>query len=632
VHNIHQKIRRVGTFLIYKYYNLTGGLVNKYNGIHMGKTIIEKILGEHSGKNAKPGTIVDVAIDTRIARDFGGANVVKNITEHDLKIDNIHKTFFTFDCNPGGSDQKYASNQQLCRTFARKQGIKVFDIDTGIGTHTAIDEGLIGPGGTLVSTDSHANITGAIGAFGQGMGDQDIAYAFAKGKIWFKVPETVKITLKGTPSPAASAKDIVLAMLRKMGANGLLGFAAEIYGSYAENLSLDGRITISSMATEMGGIIAFFPPDKRIIDYCKSVSGKIMKPRHADEDANYIRTEVIDIDRLEPLVSRPGHPEDVTELKNVEGKKIDSAFIGSCTNGRLEDMKAAAVILKDRNVAPGVVLKIVPATDRIWRTCLDQGIIEIFKKAGALVGNAGCAGCASGQIGQNGPGEITVSTGNRNFAGKQGKGDVYLASPAVAAASAVAGMIAHPERLPEKPSLFKAEKTKNKKELKKSSPKPVSVVLTGRVWIIIKDNIDTDMIYHNQHLAVTDLKEMGQYTFGNLKGWEDFSRKAKPGDMIITGKNFGCGSSRQQAVDCFRSLGITLIIAESFGAIYERNAINSSFPIMTAPLHSLAINDGSMIEVNLETGIIKDLTRGKKYAGTPFSPIQMEIYKRSGLL
>jgi 3-isopropylmalate/(R)-2-methylmalate dehydratase large subunit len=598
----------------------------------MGKTIIEKILGEHSGKNATAATIVDVIIDTRIARDFGGANVVKNITEHGLEINDIRRTFFTFDCNPGGSDQKYASNQQICRTFARKHGIKVFDIDTGIGTHTAIDQGLIGPGGTLVSTDSHANITGAIGAFGQGMGDKDIAYAFAKGKVWFKVPETVKIILKGTPSRTAAPKDVVLAMLRKMGANGLLGYAAEIYGTYTESLSLDGRITISSMATEMGGIIAFFSPDKAIIDYCRSVSGKIMKPQYADKDAAYIRTEIIDIDGLEPLISRPGNPEDVTELVNVEGEKIDSVFIGSCTNGRLEDMKAAAAILKDRKVAPGIVLKIVPATDRIWKICLDQGIIEIFKKAGALVGNAGCAGCASGQIGQNGPGEVTVSTGNRNFAGKQGRGDVYLASSEIAASSAIAGMIAHPKRLPKKPSLFKGEKTKEKKKLKKSSPKPVSTIVTGKVWIIPKDNIDTDMIYHNQHLAVTDIKEMGQYTFGNLKRWENFSKKAKPGDIIITGKNFGCGSSRQQAVDCFRSLGIALIIAESFGAIYERNAINSGFPIMSAPLSSSAIKDGNMIEVNLENGVIKDLNTGFEYSGSAFSPVQMKIYKRGGLL
>ena len=163
----------------------------------MNMTIIEKIISRHSDKEfVKPGEIVDVIIDARAARDFGGANVVKNLKDSDLLIDDPRKTFFTFDCNPGGSSQKYAINQQLCREFARDNGIKVFDINEGIGTHLAIDEGLVCPGETLISTDSHANLVGAIGAFGQGMGDQDIAYAFAKGKVWFKVPPTIKIILR----------------------------------------------------------------------------------------------------------------------------------------------------------------------------------------------------------------------------------------------------------------------------------------------------------------------------------------------------------------------------------------------------------------------------------------------------
>ena len=190
----------------------------------MGKTLIEKIISDHAGKDVSPGDIVDITIDVRAARDFGGANVVKNIRENALPIDDPDKTIFTFDCNPGGSDQKYATNQQICRDFARNEGIGVYDIDAGIGTHLAMDQGLAVPGSTFVSTDSHANILGAIGAFGQGMGDVDIAQAFGFGKVWFKVPPTVKVVLKGTPAPEATAKDLVLAMLRAFGANGLLGF------------------------------------------------------------------------------------------------------------------------------------------------------------------------------------------------------------------------------------------------------------------------------------------------------------------------------------------------------------------------------------------------------------------------
>ncbi len=598
----------------------------------MGQTIIEKIVSTHSGRDANPGEIVDISIDVRAARDFGGANVVKNLKENALPVADPSKTLFTFDCNPGGSDQKYATNQQICRDFARQTDIDVYDIDQGIGTHLAIENGHAVPGDTLVSTDSHANILGAIGAFGQGMGDVDIAQAFAHGKVWFKVPPTVKIVLKGTPSASATAKDVILAMLKKLGANGLLGFAAEIYGEFADGLDLASRITISSMATEMGGIIAIFPPNQAVLDYCSQARGSRVEGVYADADADYHSTVEVDIEGLAAQTSRPGHPEDVVDVQSVAGTKIGSAFIGSCTNGRFEDLEAAAEVLRGRKVAPGVVLKIVPSTDRVWRQCLEAGLIDVFKEARALVSNAGCAGCAAGQVGQNGPGEVTVSTGNRNFAGKQGKGEVFLASPAVVAASAVAGVICLPEEIPEEPALFA---TGGSAEVEVSSPKVRESVerpefFKGRVWVVDQDNIDTDMIFHNRYLTITDIDEMGQYTFDNLKGWEDFPSKAEPGDIVVTGKNFGAGSSRQQAVDCFESLGVSLVIAESFGAIYERNAINKGFPIVAADLISGGLKDGEEIQVNLASQTIT-LPDGRKVVGA-FSEVQMDIYKRGGLL
>ncbi|MCJ7627491.1 MAG: aconitase family protein, partial [Longimicrobiales bacterium] len=579
-----------------------------------------------------PGDIVDVGIDVRAARDFGGANVVKNIQDNALGVADSSKTLFTFDCNPGGSDQKYATNQQICREFAREQDIDVYDIDAGIGTHLAIDNGHAVPGSTFVSTDSHANILGAIGAFGQGMGDVDIAQAFAFGKVWFKVPPTVKIILKGTPSGAASAKDITLALVKQLGANGLLGFSAEIYGEVADGLDLASRITISSMATEMGGIIALFPPNREVLEFCTNASGAPVEGVFADDDAVYHSTIEVDIDGLVPQVSRPGHPEDVVDAASVAGTKIGSAFIGSCTNGRFEDMQAAAAVLEGRKVAPGVVLKIVPSTDKVWRRCLEAGLIDIFKEAGALVSNAGCAGCAAGQVGQNGPGEVTASTGNRNFAGKQGKGEVYLASPAVVAASAVAGVICLPGEIPERPVLFssgvKGTSAMAPKREDMSSEKPET--FRGRVWVVARDNIDTDMIFHNRYLTITDIAEMGQYAFDNLEGWEDFARKAAPGDIVVTGKNFGAGSSRQQAVDCFESLGVSMVIAESFGAIYERNAINKGFPIVTADLVSEGLENGQVIEVDLNSQTVT-LPSGKALSGY-FSEVQMDIYRRGGLL
>jgi aconitase A len=466
------------------------------------------------------------------------------------------------------------------------------------------------------------------------MGDRDIAAAWARGAIWFKVPESVKITLHGNRSSRLSAKDIALNLLKEFGADDLLGYSIELYGEEVERLTLDERMTISSMATEMGAIALLFPPTEAVIHYCKSRSYAHFVPVYADLDAIYQREYGINLEQFEPAVSLPGHPDNVAFVKDNKGIKIDSVFIGSCTNGRIEDMREAARILKDRKVAPGVVLKIVPSTDEVWNTCLKEGIIEIFKTAGALVGNAGCAGCASGQIGQNGPGEKTISTGNRNFEGKQGKGEVYLASVSTAAASALAGHITTADDIPDQPSLFAVAPGDTKASISAPAENHFKkTVLEGKVWLIHIDHIDTDMIYHNQHLAVTDLKEMGKYTFGNLKGWEDYPGKSEPGDIIITGKNFGSGSSRQQAVDCFCSIQNQAVLAESFGALYERNAINAGFPVLTySDLSKLELKDRDTVVIDLEKGTITNKRNNNTAEISRFSDIQMKIYQKGDLL
>ena len=596
--------------------------------------LIEKILANHSNKTiVKPGEIIDVEIDARIARDFGGANVVKNLIENGLTIENESKTCFTFDCNPGGSDQKYAANQHFCRQYARENNLIVYDVNSGIGTHLAIEKGIIRPGGTFVSTDSHANIMGAIGAFGQGMGDQDIAAVWASGKSWFKVPESIKLTLNGKLPENISAKDIVLNLLDNFGTQELLGFSVEMYGSVIDQLSLDDRITIASMGTELGAIILLIPPSPEVVQDLKNISGKEIEPVYADKNAIYTKELELDVSKFKSMVALPGHPHDDADIIDVKGKKIDSAFIGSCTNGRMSDLRITANILKNNKVAPGVVLKIVPSTDEVWQQSLHEGLIKIFKDAGALVSNAGCAGCAAGQVGQNGPEEITISTGNRNFAGKQGKGEVFLASPAVVAASAIAGYITTPNDIPAEPAQFSAKGLNlgNKKNSEKIENLPIE--FKGKVKLIPLDDIDTDLIFHNRYLTITDIKEMGQYTFDNLKGYENFANEAQVGDIVITGKNFGAGSSRQQAVDCFKSLGIPMILAESFGAIYERNAINAALPILTYntdDLSKLNLINGDDITINLETG--KITKSGQSVQINEFSSVQMEIYKRGGLL
>ena len=602
----------------------------------MGMTITEKIIAAHSRyATVRPGDIVDITIDARAARDFGGANVVKNLNDFGLKVDDPEKTLFTFDCNPTGSDQKYAVNQHICRQYARNNGIKVYDINAGIGTHLLMEEGYVWPGSTAVSTDSHANILGAVGAFGQGMGDMDIAAAWNSGRVWFKVPGSVRLTLDGSLPVGVTAKDVILNLLRIYGANTLLGYSIELYGDAVERMSLDERITIASMATEMGAIIILFPPTQEIIDYCRARARSPFEPVYADSDAVYEISDVIDAASFVPMVSRPGEPHDTVGVRDLAVTRIDSAFIGSCTNGRIEDMRVTAEILRGRKIAPGVVLKIVPATDAIWKQCLDEGLMEVFKDAGALVSNAGCAGCAAGQVGQNGKGEVTVSTGNRNFPGKQGQGSVFLASPAVVASSALAGYITTPDAVPETPieTQYQAAQPVAAAAAGQTDVSEKPVIIKGRVWLIDRDNIDTDMIFHNRYLAITDIREMGQYAFDNLEGYRDFAKKALAGDIIVAGRNFGSGSSRQQAVDCFVSLGIQAVIARSFGAIYERNAINAAFPVLTyESFDAVGLKDQDIISVNLLTGEVVNESNGMKTSVNSFYDAQYEIYKRGGLL
>jgi 3-isopropylmalate/(R)-2-methylmalate dehydratase large subunit len=416
----------------------------------MGKTVIEKIIQAHTADEVAPGKIVWMDLDIRSARDFGGPNVVKNYEREyaGLPLADKAKTFFTFDLCAPACSLKYADNQQACRDFARKNGVEVYDVDSGVGTHVLMEEGLARANGTVVGTDSHMNILGALGVFGQGMGDVDITFAFRTGRTWFEVPDSVKVILKGTFKKPTSAKDLTLFLLKVLGTKKIALRSAEFTGPAVAGLSLAGRLTLCSMVTEMAGIIGFIPefsPEAR-----KEIDGFTKTPDFPfppDGDAVYAETIEVDVQDLPPQVAAPPSPTNVKPAAELRGIKIDSGFIGSCTNGRFEDFAEAARLLKGRRVKKGIMLKIVPATRRVYEELLAKGILQDLFEAGGIVVNAGCGGCAEGHVGLTGKGEVQISTGNRNFAGKQGKGQTYLASPAVVAASCILGHIAGPEDL-----------------------------------------------------------------------------------------------------------------------------------------------------------------------------------------
>ncbi len=415
----------------------------------MPKTIIEKIFSTKSGQDARAGSTVWIDLDIRSARDFGGANVVKAFEKEyqGQKVADVNKTYFTFDCEVPANTIPYANNQQIIRTFAKKQGVRVFDVDAGIGSHVLIEQGLVLPGMTIVGTDSHLNIMGAVGAFGQGMGDTDITFSMKTGRTWFDVPETIKLTIKGRLNSPVTAKDVTLAVVKHFGANGALGKVIEVYGDMIDALDLAGRITLASMGTETGAIAIMIPPSEHILHAFEKLSGKKPVPVYADDDAKYCEEQTLDLSNLEPMISRPGHPEDVVTVNEVAGKPIDSVFVGSCTNGRFEDFKLVADIIGDKKIASGVMAKLVPATKAVFAELIASGLVGKLFNAGFIISNQGCGGCASGQIGMTGKGEVQLSTSNRNFAGKQGAGDTYICGPAVAAASAVTGKITDPRNI-----------------------------------------------------------------------------------------------------------------------------------------------------------------------------------------
>ena len=414
----------------------------------MGKTTIEKIIQLHTEEEAEAGKIVWMDLDVRTARDFGGPNVVKNFRREygNEPVASAEKTFFTFDlCTPACS-LKYADNQQICRDFAREQMIKVFDVDRGIGSHVLMEEGLAKANSSVVGTDSHLNILGAVGSFGQGMGDVDITFAFKTGKTWFEVPQTVKVILSGDYSPPTSSKDLTLYILKKLGTEKAALRAVEFFGEAAKKLSLSGRITLCSMVTEMAGIIGFVPEFERAFqEDVAAFSGTPFDPVQPDEDCSYADVIEIDVGGLPPQVAAPEAPTNVFDVSDLKGTRIDSGFIGSCTNGRIEDFLEAYRILKGKKVKEDIMLKVVPATKKVYGELLKNGILGGLFESGAIIDSPGCGGCAEGMVGLTGEGEVQVSTGNRNFPGKQGKGKTYLASPAVVAASCVMGQIISPE-------------------------------------------------------------------------------------------------------------------------------------------------------------------------------------------
>jgi 3-isopropylmalate/(R)-2-methylmalate dehydratase large subunit len=413
-------------------------------------TIIEKIFSQASGSDVKPGDYIWADLGLVAMRDFGGPNVIGEYENcyGNHPVFDPQKVAITFDLHIPARNEKVAQNQKILRDFARCQGARLFDVNTGVGQHILLESGLVRPGDVIVGTDSHMNLLGAVGAAGFGMGTTDIAGAMYKGKLWFRVPPTIKIAVEGDFKEHVTAKDLILYIVKNIGTSGALNKAIEFTGVTIHNMNLAERITVASMVTEMSGDVGFIPPDRRVVDYISSRIGEEVTSLDMDVSAEYERIYEYTVDDLEPQIACPHAPDNVKDVKDVAGRKVDQVFIGSCTNGRIEDLEVAARFLKGRTIKEGLRLIIVPATMETARAAVRSGLHEIFLASGAVVTNPGCALCTTGHPGILAQGEVMVSTSNRNFVGKLGKGaQVYLASPATAAATALKGEITDPRSI-----------------------------------------------------------------------------------------------------------------------------------------------------------------------------------------
>ena len=419
----------------------------------MGMTMTQKILAAHAGLDSvKAGQLIEAKLDIVMGNDITTAVALKEFKKTGAKkVFDKDKVVIVLDHFTPNKDIKAAEQCKACRTFAWDMGVNNF-FDVGqMGIEHALlpEKGIVVPGQVIIGADSHTCTYGALGAFSTGVGSTDMAIGMATGEAWFKVPSAIKFVLTGKPAKWISGKDIILHIIGMIGVDGALYRSMEFVGDGIQYLSMDDRFSMANMAIEAGAKNGIFPVDEKTMEYVKKHSVKEPVVYTADDDAEYDEVYTIDLSKLKPTVAFPHLPENTKTVDNMPKVEIDQAVIGSCTNGRIEDMQIAAEILKGKKVNPKVRTIIIPATQKIYLECVKRGYTEIFIEAGAVFSTPTCGPCLGGYMGILAAGEKCVSTTNRNFVGRMGhtESEVYLASPAVAAASAIAGYIVDPEEI-----------------------------------------------------------------------------------------------------------------------------------------------------------------------------------------
>jgi len=628
------------------------------HSVGQARTFAEKALARAAGKSdARAGEILEARPDRILSHDNTAA--IARIFHKELgaeKVEDPSRLVIVLDHASPPPTPKHAQNHAEARAFARAQGVRdFFDIGRGICHQVIGEEALLLPGQLILGADSHTTHHGWMGAFGAGVGRSEVAALWATGSLWLRVPHSARITLQGSLRPGVTSKDLCLALIGELGADGGLYLSVEFGGPGLRSLSIDSRMVIPNVMAEFGVKNAFLAPDDAVFNFLAArPSGRAGRNEceasalYPDPGAEYLVEYEVDLGAVEPIVAAPHGVDQGRTLTAAAGRPIDMAFIGTCTNGRMEDLRAAAEILRGKKVARGTRLLVNPASADVYRAAIGEGILGDLLDAGAVIGVPGCGPCMGNHLGIPAAGEVVLSTANRNFKGRMGQPDseIYLASPALVALGAVLGRIPTAKEFgvdaPASASgflkLLRGTDLRSSRGGHDPQPgimvgkpgagKPGPYMADGSAWVY-GDNVNTDQIFPGKYTyTLRTPEEIAAHALEDLD--PEFIRSAQPGDVIFAGSNMGCGSSREQAVTCLTGRGVRAVVAESFARIFYRNAINQGLPAIVCPQAAAEARKGDPVKVDLERGEV--ILPAGIFPYPPFPPNVRALLEAGGLV
>ncbi len=583
-----------------------------------GKTFAEKIFG------APTGSIVFARPDIILSHDNTSSIYSTFKKMGGTTLANPDTLLITLDHNAPPTSSKLANDYQVIRDFVAKFGINKFH-DVGDGICHQLMSYYARPKMIIVGSDSHTSTAGAYNAFAAGIDRTETAGLWKQGETWFRVPESIKITLSGKLQPGVFAKDLALWIIGMIGSSGADYMSIEYHGEGVKTLTISNRMVLANLASEMGAKNAVFPADEVL----EAHLGSKLDGLWADPDACYLKEIAISLDTIFPVVAAPHHVDNVKAVSEVQGTKIQQALIGTCTNGRLQDLREAAAVLKGNKVPQFMQLQVIPASKEIFLQAMKEGLIEIFMEAGANVLAASCGPCLGTGQGIPADGYNIISTANRNFKGRMGNpaSSVYLASPATVAFSALKGEIADPRGIQSSDKFPYHAPQSATVDVKEGDDR-----FSEGTWNYADvDNLNTDQMFAGNLTYAVQSSEPEKIMPHLFKGFDDsFAERVKTGDIIMAGANFGCGSSREHPSVGLAFAGIKAVVCKSVNRIFYRSAVNQGLPIILVPEAVDAFKQGDRVEIDFEKGLV--VISGKPFAFAPLPGKLMEIFNAKGLV